>query len=135
MDIVARGLTNLLPLALFVEVALFANSPIQVRMRRDLLYVRCGPAPDDPDSILNILLMAGMAIDPFVGTFLPSLPGCFHDVAGGTKIRIVFDIVIKTVAADGNTDTQHDQDSDKNVAKTMQAPRSPFLRDSITVAL
>lgn len=87
------------PFDLLVEVAGLTNLAIEAGMRRDLFKVSCRPAPNDPDPILDMLLMASVAIDLFVRALLPGLPSCLHDMAGAAEAGIIFDIIIKTVAA------------------------------------
>lgn len=104
MEIVTCRLTHLFPLTLFIEVALLADAPIQAGVGRDFLRVRGGPAPDDSSSILNILLVATLAIHSFVRTGLPGGPRRLHDVARGTESRVVFYVVIAAVTAPNHGD-------------------------------
>lgn len=98
MDIVTGGLSDLLPLSRAAEVAFFADRTIELSVRRDLFDISRRPAPDDPGTVLDMLFVASFARHFFMRSFLPGVPGGFHDVAGSAKSRIVFDIIVGSIA-------------------------------------
>jgi hypothetical protein len=89
-------------------------------MGRNSLDVGSGPTPHNPGAILNILLMADMAIHRFMRTLLPSLPCRFHDVAGTAEAGIVFHVVIKTVAPQAEADDCQEQHAQQDLPTVTQ---------------
>jgi hypothetical protein len=63
-------------------------------MRRHIFDIGRRPTPNNSNPILNILLMADMAIKLIMGTLFPSFPRGIHQMAGCAKSRIMLDIVI-----------------------------------------
>ena len=100
-------------------MAVLANGPVKLSVGRDLLHIRGRPAPNDPGTVLNMLLMACLARHPFMRTSLPRLPGRFHDMAGTTEIRIILNIVIESIATKHDTKAQQDQEYNNNIPKTI----------------
>ena len=101
---------------------------VQPRMRRHLFEVRGCPPPYNSRPVLNILLMADMAIHLLMGALLPGFPSCLHNMAGTTKRRIVLHIVIETISAQDDSQAHQDQDRKKDLTKTEQGfPPARFL--------
>lgn len=125
---------DLRPIHLFIEVTFLTNSPDQASMGGNFFKIRSAPVPDNPYSILNVLLMTDMTIDILVGPHLPGLPSSLHDVAGPTETRIILNIVIESIATKHDPNTQQDQDHNNNIPKTIHRyPPSEISRPSFAV--
>ena len=81
MNIVTNGLADLRPVRLVIQVAFFAHPPIQFCMRRDILDIGRCPMPNNPNSILNILLVTDVTFNFIVRALFPSLPRGIHQMA------------------------------------------------------
>jgi len=103
MKLVARRLADLRPVRLVVQMTLFAHPPIQFGVRRNIFQVRRCPTPNDTRSVLNVLLVAHVAVDFIVRSLLPGIPRAGHKVARGAKIRVVFDVVVGPVTGKGDS--------------------------------
>src|SRR3989442_10962923 len=99
MDLVSCSFADLRPFDLIVQMAGLTYFFVEMGMGWNLFDVGGCPAPRHTSSILKILLMADMTIYILVRTFAPSLPCGLHDVTGATETGIIFDIIIKMVAA------------------------------------
>lgn len=81
MQLVACGLADLRPVRLVVQMAVLAHPSIQLSVRRDILDIGNRPVPHDANAILDVLLMARVAINLIVRALFPGLPRRCHQVA------------------------------------------------------
>ena len=115
-----RGLADLRPLDLIIQMAGLTNRSGKLRMRRDLFDMGGSPAPHDPGPVLNALSMAHMAVYAFMRALAPRLPRGRHDVAGAAKGGIIFYVVVESIAAKSYSNACQDQDGQKDVTKASQ---------------
>jgi hypothetical protein len=80
-------------------MAVLAHPSIQLSVRRDILDIGNRPVPHDANAILDVLLMARVAINFIVRALFPGLPRGSHQVARGAKIGIVFDVMVSAITA------------------------------------
>lgn len=81
MQLMTGRLADLRPVALVVQMAFFAHPPVQLRVRRHVSDIGRRPAPNNSNSVLNVLLVADVAIKLIVRTLFPSFPGGGHQMA------------------------------------------------------
>ena len=80
MKVVACGLADLRPVRLVAQMTVLAHAAIELGVRRDVLDIGNRPVPHDANAILDILLMACVAINFIVRALFPGLPRSGHQV-------------------------------------------------------
>ena len=80
MKLVTCGLADLRPIGLVIQVTILAYAAIELGVGRDILNIGNRPVPHDANAILDVLLMARVAINFIVRALFPGLPRSGHQV-------------------------------------------------------
>jgi hypothetical protein len=94
VGLVASCIGDLRPLGIISCMTAFTNHVLNIRGRSDFLRVFSKDLVNMGKALLEICLMADMAIDGHVNAFLPRVICELHDVARCTELGVVLSVVV-----------------------------------------